>query len=255
MLKVPPLFFKNTLEKFAQRCRHYFYENSHYTVRDYAEAREKYEKFQAHLLEKIVAEIIATFESQAEDGHCYSLEQYLSAQTPATHSWVIELFEGESNFLRQIPCFAIGLTYIYDGQAQETAYLDPIHDEFFHACRGKGAQLSARRLQVQACDGPLLRLGSHQLEPQHLEAQRVLGALNLSLCWLSAGRLDLMVLKARDRVVLSPGAKLLFREAKGSCFDYIDPRNNEKYHLFGHKDILKKTLDHWNLAFNASKSS
>lgn len=252
MLKIAPLFFKNTLEKFAQRCRNYFYENSHYTVRDYVQARSQYEKFQSHLLEKIVGEIIAAFENDAE-GHCYTLEQYLATNNPAEHSWIIELFEGENNFLRQIPCFALGLTYVYQGKAEETAYFDPVHDEFFHACRGKGAQMNARRLEIECCEQLVLRLGSHQLEPSYLESERSIGAPNLSLCWLAAGRLDMVIARSRDRISLSPGAKLLVKEAKGLCFDYTDPRNGDKYSLYGHREMLKKTLDKWNQLFGMKK--
>lgn len=245
MLKIAPLFFKNILEKLAQRCRHYFYEYSLYTAKDYPTAMAGFEKFQGHLLERISGEIIQAFENEAE-GHCYSLEEYLSTDNPAEHSWIIEVFDGTNNFLRQIPFFSVGLTYVHQGQAQETAFFDPLHDEFFHACRGKGAQLNARRLEIRFCPQLLLRSGYHPLEVENHASQRQLGAPALSLGYVAAGRMDMIIAREKDRAPVGPGAKLLFKEAKGVCFQYTDPRSGEKYALYGHKELLKNTLDQWN---------
>lgn len=250
MLKIAPLFFKNILEKFAQRCRHHFYEYSLYTVQDYDQARAQYDKFQLHIFEKIVDEIIQAFEHDAE-GHCYTLEEYLATSEPTEHSWVVEVFDGETNFLRQIPVFSLGLTYIYQGQAQETAFFDPIHDEFFHAYRGKGAQLNARRLESRFCPQLLLRMGTHPLEAAYQSSQRQMGAVGLSLCWLAAGRLDMMIAREKDRTPMSPGAKLLLKESKVSCFQYLDARSKERYSLYGHKELLKNTVDTWNQLLSA----
>jgi fructose-1,6-bisphosphatase/inositol monophosphatase family enzyme len=252
MLKISPLFFKNALEKLTQRCRHYFYENSQYSVRDLEQARAKYLKFQAVLVEKIVTEISIAFEEQPE-GHCYILQEYLKEKNPAEHSFVLEIIDGEENFLRQIPFFGLSLTYIYKGIAQEFGYLDPIHDEFFHACKGKGAQLNNRRLESAFCPDLLLQVGRHAREPRSTILDRAFGALSLSLCYVAANRLDVLIASEREATAVNPGAKLLLKEAKVGCFEYHDQRSLEKYALFGDTEVLTKIVSKWNQALYPAK--
>ena len=64
--------------------------------------------------------------------------------------WVIDPLDGTSNYIHQIPMFAISIGVIENGQLKAGVVYDPIHRELFTAQKGKGAFLNKRKIRVTA---------------------------------------------------------------------------------------------------------
>lgn len=56
--------------------------------------------------------------------------------------------DGPQNFIRQIPCNAVSLTYCAEGSLQFGVIYNPFTDEVFHAVKDEGAFLSRTPFKV-----------------------------------------------------------------------------------------------------------
>lgn len=64
--------------------------------------------------------------------------------------WVIDPLDGTSNYIHQIPVFAISIGVIEKGKLKAGVIYDPIHRELFTAQKGKGAFLNRQKIRVTA---------------------------------------------------------------------------------------------------------
>lgn len=62
--------------------------------------------------------------------------------------WIIDPLDGTSNYIHQLPAFAVSIGVLEAGRLRAGVIYDPLHDELFQAERGKGAFLNGRRLHV-----------------------------------------------------------------------------------------------------------
>lgn len=62
--------------------------------------------------------------------------------------WIIDPLDGTSNYIHQLPAFAVSIGVLEAGRLRAGVIYDPLHDELFQAERGKGAFLNGRRLRV-----------------------------------------------------------------------------------------------------------
>ncbi len=126
----------------------------------------------------------------------------------ATHRWIIDPLDGTSNFIHAIPyfCTAIALEKTTGSRAEIIAGIiyDPIHNELFHAERGRGAFVNDHRITVSrrdSFDNAMLVMGN----PGNADAStlaaitaacrcpagfRYTGATALDLAYIAAGRFD-----------------------------------------------------------------
>ena len=124
--------------------------------------------------------------------------------------WVIDPIDGTTNFIHNIPHFAISIACIYKGKIEHGVVLDPSKREEFTASRGKGAAVNGRRIRVtdtQGLSGALIATGipfneksMDQLSPylasmeavlqQNSAGIRRMGAASLDLAYVAAGRMD-----------------------------------------------------------------
>ncbi len=150
--------------------------------------------------------------------------------------WVIDPLDGTSNFMRDVPHYAISIAQQVEGRTEHAVVYDPIREELFTASRGRGALLNNQRLRVSARTGldgailataPPFRLRAHldcyfrmlQEMIQPAEDIRRAGAASLDLAYVAAGRVDgfwEIGLKPWD---IAAGA-LLVREAGGVVVDF-----------------------------------
>jgi myo-inositol-1(or 4)-monophosphatase len=80
---------------------------------------------------------------QAEEG---------SPDSDATLRWILDPLDGTTNFIHGVPTFAVSIA-LHDGHGLAVGVVyDPVHDEMFHASRGRGARLDGQPIRVSSTD-------------------------------------------------------------------------------------------------------
>lgn len=159
------------------------------------------------------------------------------------YQWIIDPIDGTRNFIHGFPHFAVSIAVAYKNIIQYGVIYDPVRQELFTACRGKGAQLNERRIRVSTrkhLEGSLLGTGfayRHINKDSTLPGKifqhilpicgdvRRAGAATLDLAYVACGRLDgfwELGLKIWD---IAAGI-LLIKEAGGIV---CDPYGGEDY--------------------------
>lgn len=158
--------------------------------------------------------------------------------------WVIDPLDGTSNYIHQFPQFSVSIAVMDQKGIQTGVVYDPLHKEFFHAERKKGAYLNGRRLRVTRVPklaDALMTTGipfrARDRFDEYLRSFRAIsmgsvglrrgGSAALDLAYVACGRFDgfwEMDLSPWD---IAAGA-LIIQEAGGKITD-----------LWGGKDFLK----------------
>jgi myo-inositol-1(or 4)-monophosphatase len=176
---------------------------------------------------QIVSKLAAAFPADT------FVDESRGAITDAHRLWMIEAIDGERNFKRHIPFYAIAIAYADRGHCEAAIVYDPERDEMFHALRDQGAWCEhggrESKLEVARCaalDQALISVALDERTPDPAPlplrrelidvgaAARVLGAPTLELAHVAAGRLDGFVGLGFDALGLM-GALLLVEEAGG----------------------------------------
>lgn len=171
--------------------------------------------------------------------HCFEGEESgVTGNPDSEYRWIIDPLDGTTNFLHNIPHFAISIACLHKGQILHAVVLDPMRREEFTASRGKGATLNDRRIRVSPrrdLDGALIGTGVpfngfafEHIDP-YLSCMREVagqtagirraGSAALDLAYVAAGRFDgfwEMNLKQWD---IAAGI-LLVKEAGGMVSDF-----------------------------------
>lgn len=121
--------------------------------------------------------------------------------------WIIDPLDGTTNFLHQLPHFAVSLAAEVRGELAHGVVYNPFSQELFAASKGAGATLDGRKIRVSKhahTEGALLGTGFPYRKgddfPKILAALgeimplaagiRRAGAASLDLAYVAAGRLD-----------------------------------------------------------------
>lgn len=175
---------------------------------------------------------------QQESPHCGILaEERDEIPGRETTRWILDPLDGTTNFAHGYPFFCVSLALEQSGKTMWGAVLDPLRDEMFSACNGKGAHCNGAPIQVSGTrqlDRAMLCTGFpydvHDSNEDNLDhfahlikkarAIRRDGAAALDLCYVAVGRFDgfwEMKLKPWDMAA----GNLIVREAGGrvSGFD------------------------------------
>ena len=120
--------------------------------------------------------------------------------------WLIDPIDGTTNFLYDLPGWAVSIAAKSAQGAEVAAVYVPTTNELFTAIVGEGASLNGRRIQCSTTDDVSLALiatgFSYQIERRQLQAARVaallprvrdirrFGAAAPDLCYVAAGRVD-----------------------------------------------------------------
>ncbi len=161
-------------------------------------------------------------------------EETDNAAAERTSFWSLDPIDGTSNFARNIPHFAVVVSYIENNEPIVGAVLNPVTGELFSFKKGEGVYLNGEKISVADISVlkeayALLHIG--RLEEIHewgLEIQRIflkeakktinLGSSALDLCFLAAGRVDIVIygtITTRDIAT----AIAIVREAGGEVYD------------------------------------
>ncbi|MBL8535415.1 MAG: inositol monophosphatase family protein [Betaproteobacteria bacterium] len=120
--------------------------------------------------------------------------------------WCVDPIDGTSNFVHEVPYFAISVALMRAGRSVLGVVYAPVTDEMFTAHRGGGSYLNGERIHAGQ-GAPELRSAMANVDfkriPKPLGAalvagtpycsHRSLGAATLEWCYLAAGRLDVYV--------------------------------------------------------------
>lgn len=121
--------------------------------------------------------------------------------------WIIDPLDGTTNFLHQLPHFAVSIAAEVRGELAHGVVYNPFSQELFAASKGAGATLDGRKIRVSKhahTEGALLGTGFPYRKgddfPKILAALgeimplaagiRRAGAASLDLAYVAAGRLD-----------------------------------------------------------------
>ncbi|MBT8141559.1 MAG: inositol monophosphatase [Gammaproteobacteria bacterium] len=85
--------------------------------------------------------------------HAILAEESGETQKPASadgksYRWIIDPLDGTTNFLHNIPQYAVSIALEVDGKLQDGVIYNPVNEELFTASRGQGAFLNDRRIRV-----------------------------------------------------------------------------------------------------------
>lgn len=175
--------------------------------------------------------------------------------------WIIESIDNHINFIKQFPFFALSIAVQRNTQIEIGVIYDPIRNELFSACRGKGAQCNGYRIRLNDMLPKHLHntiLSISCLHPQHktpislmnkLQKQynfinyRYTGSIILDLAYTAIGRIDgCFILSLKNTNKLSSGI-LIVQESGGLITDYfgnsISNCLNPKNIIVGHSKIIK----------------
>lgn len=191
-----------------------------------------------------------------------------SAAIDTDRLWMIEAIDGERNFKRDIPFYAIAITYVDLGRAEAAIVYDPERDEMFHALRDQGAwcEHEGREIRLEVARGTALEqsLISVALDEGAPEgaalalrrelidagaAARVFGAPALELAHVAAGRIDGFVGLGLDARGLM-GALLLVEEAGGYASQVPEADARSDLPIVGCAPSIARSINAINAAWN-----
>ena len=183
-------------------------------------------------------EIIGTLSEAYPDHAIYAEEsgKHNTGDDDNKPTWIIDPLDGTTNFIHDIPQFAISIGMKAEGHLQVGVIYDPVRDELFTAMRGDGARLNNRKIRINPntrLQGSLLGTGFPYYQYDHLDHYLAIlkevitktsgvrrpGSAALDLAYTAAGRFDgfwEFNLQAWD---IAAGA-LLVQEAGGIITDF-----------------------------------
>jgi myo-inositol-1(or 4)-monophosphatase len=164
--------------------------------------------------------------------HIYS-EEVTSHVDLSGSFWSIDPIDGTSNFARSIPHFAVSIGYIENGESVCGAVYNPVTKELFSFEKGQGAYLNGQKISVSEVidlkdSYVLLHVGRPleirewgvELHRKFLgNAKKVinLGSTALDLCFLAAGRVDVVIYGTLTTLDSAPAMGIV-REAGGEVY-------------------------------------
>ena len=122
------------------------------------------------------------------------------------YCWVVDPLDGTTNYVHQLPGFAVSIGLLHFGEPVVGAVVDPIRKEVFRASQGNGAWLGDQRISVSECqqlDEALVAASFSARVPRQspeierfiemlhrCQALRRMGSAALNLCNVARGGLD-----------------------------------------------------------------
>lgn len=184
-------------------------------------------------------------------------EEGTVAQTHNDWQWVIDPLDGTTNFLYQIPSYAISVGLMYQNKVVLGVVCEINRRELFYAWQGGGAYLNGKRISVgtnanfataffgtgfpyydYAVIEPYLQVLKHLM--LHTNGARRLGAAAVDLCYVACGRFDGFFEHSLSIWDVAAGS-LIITEAGGLVSDFSGQDN----YLVG-RQIVAASPGIWN---------
>lgn len=169
-------------------------------------------------------------------GSVFLAEEGTAAQETGEWRWVIDPLDGTTNFLHQLPCFAISVGLEHHGVMVLGIVHEVSRNESFYAWKDGGAYLNGRRIQVSQRDGlrealvstgfpyhDFSRIEAYQKVSEylmrHTRGIRRWGAAAVDLAYVACGRYDFFFEYHLQPWDVAAGG-LLIQEAGGVVGDF-----------------------------------
>lgn len=149
--------------------------------------------------------------------------------------WYVDPLDGTTNFAFGLPCFAVSVALVDNGEPLLAVIYDPLRRELFVAQRGHGATLNGQRIYASSKDGhetvmAAFDLGYDEQARQHAMAVaaklrpevmslRLIGSAVLGQAYVACGRFDLYFHRFLYPWDVAAG-QLLVREAGAFACDW-----------------------------------
>ncbi len=176
-------------------------------------------------------------------------EEETVEQSQGKYQWIIDPLDGTTNFLHQLPCFAISVALRENGQTILGVVYEINQKECFHAVKGGGAFLNDKKIEVsktKTLSESLLATGFPYYDfsgvDSYLEVLKYFientrgirryGAAAVDLAYVACGRFDGFFEYSLSPWDVAAGA-FLIQEAGGKVSDFIGDDN----YLFG-KEVV-----------------
>lgn len=147
--------------------------------------------------------------------------------------WCVDPLDGTSNFAAGIPCFAVSVALLKNGQPELGVIYDPVRRECFWAARGHGARCNDARLLASKTHLTLAQtvalidfkrldadLARRLAEQPPYSSQRSFGSVALDWCWIAAGR-GHVYLHGKQRIWDYAAGSLILAEAGGHAVTLV----------------------------------
>ena len=170
-------------------------------------------------------------------------------KTGSPYTWIIDPLDGTTNFLHQLPCFAISVALAYNNEIQIGVVLEVNRGELFKAWKGGGAYLNNNPIRVSnthKLEDALIATGFPYIDFSHFDVYlpvfnhllrncrgiRRWGAAAVDLVYVACGRFDGFFEGSLNAWDVAAGL-LIVEEAGGSSCDF----NGGNAQWFGGKVI------------------
>lgn len=179
--------------------------------------------------------------SEILPGSGFIAEEGTVAEDNSDWKWIIDPIDGTTNFIHQIPSYAISVALTYKNTLKVSAVLELNRMEMFTAIENEGAYLNGVKIAISPTNelkDSLLATGFPYFRFEGMEAYlkvlsqfmektrglRRLGAASIDLCYVACGKFD-----AYFEFNLSPwdvaGGALIVKEAGGVVSDFYGGEN------------------------------
>lgn len=193
--------------------------------------------------------LVAALQNILPDAGFLTEEETIDTKESTTYRWIIDPLDGTTNFLHQLPHFAISVALQYQDQMVIGIVYDVTKKECFYAWKGGGAYLNTKSIQVSPTtilQDALLATGFPYYDYSGLDAClstlrtfmtstrgiRRYGAAALDLVYVACGRYDAYYEYSLHPWDVAAGA-LIVQEAGGLVVDF---KGGDDY-LFGSEII------------------
>ncbi len=91
---------------------------------------------------------IAAILREAFPEHSVLGEEEETGNVESEYLWVIDPLDGTTNFAHGIPHFAVSIACLHNGQPELGVIWNPVHEDLYVACRGRGATHNGAPISV-----------------------------------------------------------------------------------------------------------
>ncbi|MEO1257546.1 MAG: inositol monophosphatase family protein [Bacteroidota bacterium] len=194
--------------------------------------------------EKLVSQLAALLPEST-----FLTEEETVEQKTGKFRWIIDPLDGTTNFLHQLPCYAVSVALEIEGSMKVGIVYEPNNDECFYAYAGGGAYLNGHPIKVsttEKLENALVATGfpyhDYRRETAYFKAFnqfmkntrgiRRWGAAAVDLAYVACGRFDAFYEYGLNAWDVAAGT-LIVKEAGGKVADF----NGGKNYLFGKEMI------------------
>ena len=201
------------------------------------------EKIEVKALNSLVSYVDKTAErqlvaglSELQPGSTFLTEEETVEQSAGVFQWIIDPLDGTTNFLHQLPCFAVSVALRQHEEIVLGIVYEVNRQECFSTWKGGGAWLNGRRIHASDCDrlaDSLVATGFPYREFETMEVYmktlrqlmastrglRRYGAAAVDLAYVACGRFDSFFEYGLAAWDVAAGV-LLVQEAGGRVSDF-----------------------------------